>query len=115
MNYKTLIMIFLVLMIITGCSVFERVIYHPEINQGNYLTTADIAKIHIGMTKKQIVYILGTPMLKDPFGSNILYYIFRRDHGIKSIFQQTLILTFNNVDILTHIEFKPMKKTTNIS
>ncbi|VEB71447.1 Small protein A precursor [Providencia rustigianii] len=29
----------------TGCSMMERLVYHPDINQGNYLTAKDVAKI----------------------------------------------------------------------
>lgn len=106
MSCKTLTAAVVMLMVTSGCSVFKRVVYRPDINQGNYLTTADVAKIHIGMTKKQVAYILGTSMMKDPFGSNTWYYIFRRESGHESVTQQTLTLTFNSSDILTHIDNK---------
>ncbi|XOD70085.1 MAG: outer membrane protein assembly factor BamE [Sodalis sp. (in: enterobacteria)] len=108
MSYKTLttVSIVIVMFFTTGCSMFERIVFHPEINQGNYLTPGNVAKIHIGMTKQQVVYILGTAMIKDPFGSNTWYYIFRREPSYLSITQQNLILTFNNRDILKNIENK---------
>ncbi|WMQ73081.1 MAG: Outer membrane protein assembly factor BamE [Sodalis sp.] len=101
------------LMFTTGCSVFERVVYRPDINQGNYLTATDVAKIHAGMTKQQVAYTLGTSMIKDPFGSNIWYYIFRREPSHESVTQQTLTLTFNSSDILTHIDNKPMLESSS--
>ncbi len=58
------------LMLTAGCSTVERVVYRPDINQGNYLTPNDVAKIHVGMTQQQVAYALGTPMMTDPFGSN---------------------------------------------
>ncbi|CAK8740665.1 Outer membrane protein assembly factor BamE [Sodalis praecaptivus] len=108
MSCKTLTAAAVVMLMFTaGCSVFERVVYRPDINQGNYLTAADVAKIHTGMTKQQVAYTLGTSMMKDPFGSNTWYYIFRREPGHESVTQQTLTLTFNSSDILTHIDNKP--------
>ncbi|MCR3756048.1 MAG: outer membrane protein assembly factor BamE [Sodalis sp. Psp] len=108
MSLKTLTATAVMLLFIPGCSVFERIVYHADINQGNYLTTTDVAKVHTGMTKQQVAYILGTSMMKDPFGSNTWYYIFRRDSSHKLISQRTLILIFNNSDILININNKPM-------
>lgn len=107
---KTLTAISIMLMFTACCSVFEKVVYRPDINQGNYLTDADVAKIHTGMTKQQVTYNLGTSMMKDPFDSNTWYYIFRRESGHEFVSQQTLTLIFNNSDILIHIDNKPMLK-----
>lgn len=58
------------LMLTAGCSTLERVVYRPDINQGNYLAPTDVAKIRVGMTQQQVAYALGTPMMSDPFGTN---------------------------------------------
>lgn len=110
MIYKILIATAVMLMFTACCSVFKKVVYRPDINQGNYLTAADIAKVHTGMTKQQVTYTLGTSMMKNPFDSNTWYYIFRRESGHKFISQQTLTLIFNSSDILIHIDNKPMLK-----
>ncbi|CDG88178.1 outer membrane protein assembly factor BamE [Xenorhabdus bovienii] len=91
-------------MLTAGCSMFERVVYRPDINQGNYLTLAAVSKIHKGMTQQQVAYTLGTPMLTDPFGSQIWYYIFREQPGHKKATQETLTLTFDNNGVLTDIK-----------
>ncbi len=105
MSCKTLTAAAVVLLMLTaGCSTLERLVYRPDINQGNYLTTADVAKLHTGMTKQQVAYTLGTPMLHDPFGTNTWFYVFRRQPGHEPITQQTLTLTFDNSGTLTHID-----------
>ncbi|CUX97468.1 outer membrane protein assembly factor BamE [Candidatus Hoaglandella endobia] len=96
-----------ILIFTSGCSIFKQVVYHPDINQGNYLTKADVAKIYIGMSKQEIAYILGTSMMKDPFGTDTWFYIFRRELNHEPIIQQTLTLTFNSSDILVQIDNKP--------
>ena len=58
------------LMLTAGCSTLEKVVYRPDINQGNYLTPNDVSKIRVGMTQQQVAYALGTPMMSDPFGTN---------------------------------------------
>ncbi|WP_333617472.1 outer membrane protein assembly factor BamE [Mixta calida] len=97
----------LLLMMTAGCSTLERVVYRPDINQGNYLTATDVAKLRVGMTKQQVAYTLGTPMISDPFGSNTWYYVFRQQPGHEKVSQQTLTLTFDSNSVLTNIDNKP--------
>ncbi|BBG59456.1 MULTISPECIES: outer membrane protein assembly factor BamE [Providencia] len=88
----------------TGCSMMERLVYHPDINQGNYLTAKDVAKIKKGMTQQQVAYTLGTPMMTDPFGSQTWFYVFRQELGHDPVKQETLTLTFDRTGILTDIK-----------
>ncbi|WP_410013965.1 outer membrane protein assembly factor BamE [Sodalis sp. C49] len=112
MSCKTLTAAAVVLLMLTaGCSTLERLVYRPDINQGNYLTATDVAKIHTGMTKQQVAYILGTPMMQDPFGSSTWFYVFRRQPGHQPVTQQTLTLTFNNTGTLTNIDNRPSLDT----
>lgn len=88
----------------SGCSMMERLVYHPDINQGNYLTAKDVAKIQKGMTQQQVAYTLGTPMLSDPFGTQTWYYVFRQELGHDPVKQETLTLVFDRNGILTDIK-----------
>ncbi|HGM4922246.1 outer membrane protein assembly factor BamE [Serratia nevei] len=108
MRCKTLTAAAVVLVMLTaGCSTFEKVVYRPDINQGNYLTSNDVAKIQKGMTQQQVAYTLGTPMLQDPFGTQTWFYVFRQQPGHEDITQQTLTLTFDSAGVLTDIQNKP--------
>ncbi|EMT6381978.1 outer membrane protein assembly factor BamE [Providencia rettgeri] len=105
MRYKLLTAAALSLALMsTGCSMMERLVYHPDINQGNYLTAKDVAKIQKGMTQQQVAYTLGTPMLSDPFGTQTWYYVFRQDLGHDPVQQETLTLIFDRNGILTDIK-----------
>ncbi|VXC97608.1 small membrane lipoprotein [Enterobacterales bacterium 8AC] len=107
MRCKTLTAAAVVLVMLTaGCSTFEKVVYRPDINQGNYLTPTDVAKVHKGMTQQQVAYTLGTPMMQDPFGSQTWFYVFRQQPGHEKITQQTLTLTFDSAGVLTNIQNK---------
>lgn len=89
----------------TGCTFFqEKIVYRPDINQGNYLTAAEVSQLHTGMTQQQVVYTLGTPMMQDPFGSSTWYYVFRQYPTHQAVTQQTIILTFDSAGIVTHID-----------
>ena len=56
-----LILVLGVLLGATGC------VYRPTIQQGNLLKTEDVDQVTVGMTRSQVRYLLGTPMLADPF------------------------------------------------
>ena len=116
MRCKTLTAAAAVLLMLTaGCSTLERVVYRPDINQGNYLAPNDVAKIRVGMTQQQVAYALGTPMMSDPFGTNTWFYVFRQQPGHEKITQQTLTLTFNSSGVLTNIDNKPALTKRSLS
>lgn len=105
MRYKLLIFTIMFLMILTsGCFIPERFVYHPEINQGNYFSNNDFEKIKKGMTQQEVISILGTPMLKELFGQNIWYYIFRQQPSHGEVKQKTLILIFDHNNFLIDIK-----------
>ena len=55
----------------TGCS-----IYRLEVQQGNYISEENIAKVQPGMSREQVQEILGTPLLTDDFRKNRWDYVF---------------------------------------
>ncbi|VFP79501.1 outer membrane protein assembly factor BamE [Candidatus Erwinia haradaeae] len=91
-------------MILSGCSTLEKIVYHPNLIQGNYLVAQDVKKIHIGMNQKQVLDILGAPIVKNLFSKNIWYYIYRISLQNHSVHQQTLTLIFNSYGILIKID-----------
>lgn len=57
-----------------GCSYIKP--YHVEIQQGNALDTNTLQQIHLGMTKNQVIDLLGNPILNNPFNDNELTYVY---------------------------------------
>ncbi|PPI88945.1 outer membrane protein assembly factor BamE [Candidatus Pantoea edessiphila] len=91
-------------LILTGCSdSMAEIIRHPDVNQGNYLATSDINKIHLGMTKKQVIKTIGTPLIEYSFSDKEWYYVFSKEIKGNKLQQQTLTLSFNNKGILIYI------------
>ena len=60
-----------VLTLNTGC----KLIYKQNVQQGNAHEQEDLDQIELGMTKKQVAYLLGTPAVKDPFHQDRWDYI----------------------------------------
>ena len=44
--------------------------YQPDIQQGNILNNSDLSTIRQGMSKQEVLFILGTPMVIDPFNES---------------------------------------------
>ncbi len=88
---------------VTGCSVFDWLIYKPDIPQGNYMETQQVEKLRIEMTKEQVEYILGNPVLRDSFSDDTWYYVYHYKSGRDaSIIHKELIIHFKG-DIMTKV------------
>ncbi|MEI6859175.1 MAG: outer membrane protein assembly factor BamE [Shewanella sp.] len=88
---------------VTGCSVFDWLIYKPDIPQGNYMETQQVEKLRIEMTKEQVEYILGNPVLRDSFSDDTWYYVYHYKSGRDaSIIHKELIIHFEG-DVMTKV------------
>ncbi|MCK8043431.1 outer membrane protein assembly factor BamE [Shewanella sp. 1CM18E] len=88
---------------ITGCGVFDYLIYKPDIPQGNYMEKQQVEKLRIDMTKEQVEYVLGRPVLRDSFSDDTWYYVYHYKSGRDaSIIHKELILNFDG-DKLTEV------------
>ena len=73
--------IVLTLALLSAAVVLGGCIYRPNIQQGNLLSTEDVDKVTVGMTRSQVRYLLGTPMISDPFAPQRWDYVYRLTHG----------------------------------
>ncbi|QIQ20754.1 outer membrane protein assembly factor BamE [Zophobihabitans entericus] len=105
---KSILAAITVSVLLSGCSFVDRWVYRPDINQGNYITAEDAAKLKVGQTKEQVKFILGSPMLTSVFGDNIWYYVFREQPHHGYISQLTYTLTFDGQNRLTDIQTSEM-------
>jgi|SRR5579883_455931 len=56
-------------------------VYRINIQQGNYLDQAAVEQVKAGMTRSQVRYLLGTPMVADPFNKERWDYIYYLKKG----------------------------------
>jgi outer membrane protein assembly factor BamE len=62
-----------------GCSVvqgFSLRPYRMNIQQGNFLEARDVDQLEVGMTRSQVRFLIGTPMVADPFNAERWDYVF---------------------------------------
>jgi outer membrane protein assembly factor BamE len=56
-------------------------VYHINIQQGNFLDQAAVEQVKAGMTRSQVRYLLGTPMVADSFNKERWDYIYYLKNG----------------------------------
>jgi len=56
-------------------------VYRINIQQGNFLDQAAVDQVKPGMTRPQVRYLLGTPMVADPFNKERWDYIYYLKKG----------------------------------
>ena len=97
------------LIIISGCSYFRFPgVYKIEIQQGNIITQEMVDQLKPGMTKRQVRFILGTPLIADTFNQDRWDYLYRLEDARDNVEQERISVFFTN-DTLTHIggDFAP--------
>jgi outer membrane protein assembly factor BamE len=78
--------------------------YKMDIRQGNFVTAEMREKLKLGMTKPQVRYVLGTPMINDAFHGNRWDYVYRLEHGGKMVEKQNLTLYFEGDNLARMVE-----------
>ena len=73
-------------------------VYRIDIPQGNYLEQKTIDKIQVGMTKEQVKFILGSPVIVDTFDKNTWNYIYRFKSGRNKKLDSQKIFTIKFAD-----------------
>lgn len=80
--------------------------YKMDIRQGNYVTPEMREKLKPGMSKQQVRYVMGTPMVNDVFHGNRWDYAYRLEHDGQVTEKQNMTLYFEG-DNLARIEDGP--------
>ena len=75
---------------LTGC------VYRMEIQQGNYLDGKAVDQLKVGMTRSQVRYLLGTPMIEDVFNKDRWDYIYFYKRGYRRPLESRVIVFFQN-------------------
>lgn len=81
-------------------------VYRMDIPQGNRIEADKLQQLEIGMTRKQVEFLLGKPAISDPYHSNEAYYIYYLYKGdSEQAEEKTMVLTYEN-DTLVKIDGK---------
>lgn len=103
--------IFSTTLVMSGCSLFS--VYKIELPQGTPITQTQAQKLRVGMNQNQVLYLLGSPAIRDTLAPNRWDYIYDyqagtegRRKGIADVSDasQHLIIYFDTNGIVNRIE-----------
>ena len=79
-------------------------VYRMDVQQGNLLDVEQVEQVEVGMTRSQVRFLLGTPMVIDSFDADRWDYIYslRRGHE-RQVTRRHLVVWFDG-DKVTRIE-----------
>lgn len=77
--------------------------YRPDIQQGNVVTQDMVSQLKPGMSREQVKFVLGTPLVADMFHSNRWDYVYRMERGKGGVEERKLTVFFEN-DALLRVE-----------
>lgn len=84
---------------IAGCGFFR-----VEIQQGNYITKNQVEQLKPGMSKREVRYVMGTPLIVDPFHQkNRWDYFYAYSPDLGTDFERRRITLFFDDDQLARI------------
>ncbi len=86
-----------------GCTtIFNNLpgVYKLDIEQGNIIDQAMLDQLRPHMTKKQVAFIMGSPMLSDSFHENRWDYIYSRQRGGDEREQKRVTLLFKGDNLI---------------
>ncbi len=97
MTSKLFIALMATLILSTGC----KLIYKQNVQQGNAHEQEDLDQLELGMSKKQVAYLLGTPAIHDPFHQDRWDYISMLSRCGGEPVRRLVTLTFENNLLVT--------------
>lgn len=96
-----IMLISLILICLGGCgAVGFPGVYKINVEQGNIITQEMVDQLKPGMNKRQVRFILGTPLLEDTFNQDRWDYTYVTRNGRNVIAEQHLTVHFDD-DALT--------------
>ena len=97
MNFRLVILLSVVTLLLSGCVRTYRI----DIQQGNIVTPEQIEQLKPGMEKAEVRYLLGTPLVEDPFHTERWDYFYSfRSGETRQVEQQRLTVFFDNGQLI---------------
>ncbi len=87
----------MMLVVSSGC------VYRANIAQGNLIKQEDLDQAEVGMTRNQIRFLLGTPMIDDPFHQDRWDYVYYLKIGRKDATFKRWVSVFFEDDRVSEI------------
>src|SRR5688572_9705409 len=92
----------------TGC------VYRMDIQQGNLLDAEQVDQVEVGMTRSQVRFLLGTPMVIDSFDADRWDYVYSLRRGrSREVTRRHLVVWFDGDKVARVEEPIPLPRTVS--
>ncbi len=89
-------------------------VYKIGIPQGNIITQEIVDQLRPGMTKRQVIFVMGTPLVRDPFHQDRWDYIYSYQPGGGVRGQERVTVFFENDELVRFTgDFTPTEAASN--
>lgn len=83
-------------------------VYKISIPQGNIITQEMVDQLRPGMTKRQVIFVMGTPLIRDPYHQDRWDYVYNFQPGGGERGQERLSVLFENDQLVSFSgDFEP--------
>ena len=80
----------------TGCRThFFPSVFKIDIGQGNIIEHEQVSRLKLGMTREQVLYVMGSPMIEDPLNIGRWDYVYWFQSGLGDLEQSSVVLHFD--------------------
>lgn len=97
-NSIRIITICCIVSLLSGCGFFS--VYKHDEQQGNLITSDMINTLNLGMTREQVLYVMGAPVLNNPFDANEWDYVYRLNAADGKVYIKRVFITFQNDQVV---------------
>ncbi len=88
---------------LTGCAVVDWMTYKLPIQQGNFIEQKDVDKLRPGMSRDQVLFVLGNPIARSSFDDTRWDYLYTLRLG-GDVTSEKKLTAFFKQDTLERIE-----------
>ncbi|MFQ5636341.1 MAG: outer membrane protein assembly factor BamE, partial [Gammaproteobacteria bacterium] len=78
-------------------------VYRVDVQQGNLLEESDVNAVQVGMTRSQVRFLLGTPVIQDSFHRDRWDYIYYFRKGRRRAAERNWLIVFFDDDRVSRI------------
>ena len=89
--------------LVTGCN-FNSYVYRPDVHQGNLVTKEMADQLQIGMSRAQVQFLMGEPLIKSQLHENRWDYLYYSNPRRGDIVKRPVTLWFDEQGLLTKID-----------
>lgn len=89
---------------LVGACLLAGCVYQPDVQQGNLLEEDAIDQVEVGMARTAVQFLLGTPMISDPFHAERWDYPYYLRRGRSNDIQRRWVVVYFEQGRVTRIE-----------